>query len=357
MLRKKEGITLIALVITIIVLLILAGITLALVSGENGILKRATNSVEVNEKASAEEEANLLIADVVTQYYEDKYVNNNANLEKIDDYIKNVLKNEQTTEGGYTVKYEEDKGQIVVSKNEKPISAGEITNGKVQWSDKLGGISKPEEDKSDYTENLLYKVDFNHLLNDTNDEVTIAGSGIQVDPTNTYATLDGASGIIINDKQVDPEKKLIGQTSKTIALWYRTENLSEAMQVLIATGNTIQLGGGVAIDIFSDKSLNFGVGHNLCDIYITPETRFDNNWHFLAGIFENGNMVRGYFDEQKFENSGSYNTLNSQVTIGFWEGGYFYKGDLADIRIYASALTDKDVKQLYQYGKELLKVK
>ena len=39
--KKVEGITLIALVITIIVLLILAGVTIASLSGENGILTRA----------------------------------------------------------------------------------------------------------------------------------------------------------------------------------------------------------------------------------------------------------------------------------------------------------------------------
>ena len=38
---KESGITLIALVITIIVLLILAGVTIAMVVGDNGILTRA----------------------------------------------------------------------------------------------------------------------------------------------------------------------------------------------------------------------------------------------------------------------------------------------------------------------------
>ena len=39
--KKREGITLIALVITIIVLLILAGITIELTLGKNGIIARA----------------------------------------------------------------------------------------------------------------------------------------------------------------------------------------------------------------------------------------------------------------------------------------------------------------------------
>ena len=41
---KNKGITLIALVITIIVLLILAGVTIASITGENGILRKNTTS-------------------------------------------------------------------------------------------------------------------------------------------------------------------------------------------------------------------------------------------------------------------------------------------------------------------------
>ncbi len=41
-LKKSKGITLIALVITIIVLLILAGVTIASITGENGILRKGT---------------------------------------------------------------------------------------------------------------------------------------------------------------------------------------------------------------------------------------------------------------------------------------------------------------------------
>ena len=40
-LKKNKGITLIALVITIVVLLILAGITISTITGENGILTRS----------------------------------------------------------------------------------------------------------------------------------------------------------------------------------------------------------------------------------------------------------------------------------------------------------------------------
>ena len=53
--ERNNGITLIALVITIIVLLILAGVTIASITGENGILSKATKARDNNAKASAEE--------------------------------------------------------------------------------------------------------------------------------------------------------------------------------------------------------------------------------------------------------------------------------------------------------------
>lgn len=48
LLNNRKGITLIALVITIIVLLILAGVTIATLTGENGILKQAGKAKEKN---------------------------------------------------------------------------------------------------------------------------------------------------------------------------------------------------------------------------------------------------------------------------------------------------------------------
>ena len=53
--KNNKGITLIALVITIIVLLILAGVTIAALSGDNGILRRATEAKEQTNQKNDEE--------------------------------------------------------------------------------------------------------------------------------------------------------------------------------------------------------------------------------------------------------------------------------------------------------------
>ena len=57
--QKTKGITLIALVITIIVLLILAGVSIAMLTGQNGILTQAQNAKNRTEAAQAEEENRL----------------------------------------------------------------------------------------------------------------------------------------------------------------------------------------------------------------------------------------------------------------------------------------------------------
>ena len=59
--KEMKGITLIALVITIVVLMILAGVSINTVLGDDGIIKKAKEAAEATKRASAEEEMNRLI--------------------------------------------------------------------------------------------------------------------------------------------------------------------------------------------------------------------------------------------------------------------------------------------------------
>ena len=88
-LRKNEGITLIALVVTIIVLLILAGVTLNLIAGSDGILAKAIGAVEKNEITSLEEEINLKISEEKMAYFEKSQEEKQSQTEK--EYIEAVL--------------------------------------------------------------------------------------------------------------------------------------------------------------------------------------------------------------------------------------------------------------------------
>ena len=81
--RTSKGITLIALVITIIVLLILAGVSIAMLTGKNGILVQADTAREETKTSSVEEEIELIIQEA----YIEEYVNETDRME----YLKNEL--------------------------------------------------------------------------------------------------------------------------------------------------------------------------------------------------------------------------------------------------------------------------
>lgn len=65
-LRRKKGITLIALVVTIIVLIILAGVSINLILGDNGIVTKAKKGKEDYTKSKLKEELELKIAELET---------------------------------------------------------------------------------------------------------------------------------------------------------------------------------------------------------------------------------------------------------------------------------------------------
>lgn len=60
-LKNRTGITLIALVITIVVLLILAGISISTLTGDNGILTKSINAKEKNLDAEDKEKIQIAI--------------------------------------------------------------------------------------------------------------------------------------------------------------------------------------------------------------------------------------------------------------------------------------------------------
>ena len=87
MIKKNNGITLIALVITIVVLLILAGVSIAFLTGDNGIITQATDAREKNEIASVKEQAQLDIANWVA----DQLLNGGDTTVASADDVKNIL--------------------------------------------------------------------------------------------------------------------------------------------------------------------------------------------------------------------------------------------------------------------------
>ena len=94
-LKNKKGITLIALVITIVVLLILAGVSIATLTGPNGLLTRANEAKQATTEAGAREKLQMEVAGSFDN-------NGNFNMQRLKDNLKNnlVLQDSDITDNG-----------------------------------------------------------------------------------------------------------------------------------------------------------------------------------------------------------------------------------------------------------------
>ena len=100
--KSKKGITLIALVVTIVVLLILAAVSIAMLGGENGIITQAQKSKEENKKGEATEEVYL--------YWNEAQINYNDTIEQKVEILKQKM---QAKDSNATAKIED--GEIIVN--------------------------------------------------------------------------------------------------------------------------------------------------------------------------------------------------------------------------------------------------
>lgn len=120
MLNHNKGITLIALVVTIIILLILAGVTISIVASNDGLLNKAQRAVQETEDAIILEEIKLLITEGTMQYHA------NHSTGTLQEYLASNYNGYQT-ETGATIKfgengevqYFEGNGVTVLKMNEK----------------------------------------------------------------------------------------------------------------------------------------------------------------------------------------------------------------------------------------------
>ena len=121
MLNNKKGITLIALVVTVVVLIILAGVSINAVLGDNGIIKKANQAASVTKEAEVKEAINRTILEFyLTNDYEtlEDFLKAKAEDGSIDSVTKNA-------DGTLTVK----KGEYSVTVENKTNSSGGSSSG------------------------------------------------------------------------------------------------------------------------------------------------------------------------------------------------------------------------------------
>ena len=163
-LKNMKGITLIALVITIIVLLILAGVSIAMLIGQNGILTQAQNAKQATEKAEVKERAQTDIVGVQTSTQSTE-ISKIALKGILNKYFENVPDNitsdtELTTKdeyGGSKMKVSDIySGEIVERYMAVDIANASQKDKQSLYGATVTGYTLPSETKTDVEWNLFY---------------------------------------------------------------------------------------------------------------------------------------------------------------------------------------------------------
>ena len=214
--KTNKGITLIALVITIIVLLILAGVTIAMLTGENGIITKANNSKNETAKATAKEKVQT---EVMASYGTDGKIDLNQlnkNLQNISGLkykgssISDSNKIESlpatVTVDGYNVKIEEN-GTTTVAGESTPITPP--TGGTITITDAKKDEMKNKTENSDLT---------------VTDGTVKIPAGFKV-AEDSGTTID--EGIVIEDSK---QNQFVWVPVKTYSEFIRREGYSDGSQ-------------------------------------------------------------------------------------------------------------------------------
>ena len=130
-LKQSKGITLISLVVTIIVLIILAGISLYLVLGENGLIEKAKETKPIVDITSAQEKLELVKGPVQLEKY-------SVNL---DDYLEELDKVKEKYEVDDVERIDNDNAEIIIGGKYKFIATDEKNgNVKITYQGEVGGL-------------------------------------------------------------------------------------------------------------------------------------------------------------------------------------------------------------------------
>ena len=173
--KKQTGITLIALVITIIVLLILAGVSIATLTGDNGILKQANQAKENNNSAAAKEKVEVEALGSIDK-------SGKFNKETFKDNLKTNLKlsdNDIVDNADGTITVKIDGYDVTVNGTTGEVTGVTKSNGEKPTTGVQPGTEVSKTEKDNYT--------------DSNKEKATIPEGFTVDKTENTIS----SGLVV----------------------------------------------------------------------------------------------------------------------------------------------------------------
>jgi hypothetical protein len=190
-----------------------------------------------------------------------------------------------------------------------------------------------------------------------NNGVLLGGASIITDSEKgAVLNLDGTGYVSV------PDSDSLDLTTLTVAAWIRESETSQMYTRILEKGGAydIEIGGG---------NLNF-ILFNSGKYRYTPH-EYPGGWTFVAGTFNSSNNTQfihikplGEEEWQQWASSSSVffgndaptNMLpaitSNNLTIGmYYLGGHFFKGQIDDVMIFRSPLTQQQLEEIYSFTK------
>ena len=348
--QKNSGITLIALVITIIVLLILAGVTIATLTGENGILTRASEASEQTEIGDEQEKIKLSVTGAITENNGGEITRTNLNKE-----LTNYIGTEgtdytlsETETAPFVVTYTDSGRSYVIDENgnvseyvdiSKYVGVGDYVNYNPTVSDKNG--TPVEENKLEYTSSTGTGTEHGNGYTSTEKgggqkftatastkwRVLDIGNGtvtlISENPITTDAggnfTMSGAIGYLYAEQELNEICKIYGygygaDTSQVTKYNYGGPTDGELTGEIIGSGarsitiEDINKQAGITEADYTTLNSIYGSTTNPTNNIYYPTITTTNGQSSSAGV-KNLEYTYYYYDKTKIENTDVQNML------------------------------------------------
>ena len=307
---KNNGITLIALVVTILVILIIAGVAVITLIGDNGINQRAAAAKEKSEIAGGKEETELLASAYMTDfrsgtYRTGEYAESYGTV-TLADYVASQLNGKKAGDWDVTVS-----GKTVTISKDGRVATGTIDeNGHINWN------AGTNPTKGDWA---YSKQGDETIITDGTVNLHI-GDYVQYDPlagvTNALAkTYKSTSD---NNGYQDQEFKLSRLATTTGAGW-RVLGLKEDTKQIMLVSDTVVGPGDTSESFYLKGRTGYKNGiselNNICDLY-------GHGTHATGGrsiTVDDVNKLTGYNPDTEKYGEGNVCEYENQVTY-YWDG-------------------------------------
>lgn len=291
--KERKGITLIALVITIIVLLILAGVSIAMLTGTNGILTQANNAKQATEESTEKEKRQLSQVEASTHLENYTYTDAEKNTAKIPAgfAVSNV-------EGENLV----SKGLVIIGETGNEYVWIPCTKDTYKREETAWGIEDDSGTKAIKDELTLTGVTPSEV-EDGNGITTTVLNEIVEQVKSEIASVEANGGYYIGRYEAGKENNTVVVKQKqepyTNIKWSQAYTLAKGIDV----GN--KANSYLCSSYAWDTAIKFIQTHSTATNYATTRENFNENWIDKDVKDKNGNVIK---------KSGTASRLNTGLT-------------------------------------------